>query len=70
MIEVSVIELNNDVLKVDGNFAILWSGSLSQTVERSGRTLLGSAASGEGLVNTFRGTGVVWLATTLAAPSI
>jgi uncharacterized protein (AIM24 family) len=70
MVEISVIELNNDTLKVDGNFAVLWSGTLQQTVGRSGKTLIGSAASGEGLVNIFKGTGVVWLATTLAAPSI
>lgn len=60
--ELVEIELQNDVLKVDGNFAIAWSGSLDFTVERSGKTLLGSAASGEGLVNVYRGTGKVLLA--------
>lgn len=60
--ELVEIELVNDVLKVDGNFAICWSGSLSFTVERSGKSLIGSAASGEGLVNVYRGTGKVWLA--------
>ena len=42
------IILENDVLKIDGNFAIAWSGSLEFTVERSGKSLIGSAASGEG----------------------
>ena len=56
------MELNDDVLKVDGNFAIAWSGSLNFTVERSGKSLVGSAASGEGLVNVYRGTGRVLLA--------
>lgn len=60
--ELIEVELINDVLKVDGNFAIAWSGSLDFTVERSGKTLLGSAASGEGLVNVYRGTGKVLLA--------
>ena len=60
--ELIEINLENDVLKVDGNFAIAWSGSLSFTVERSGKTLIGSAASGEGLVNVYRGTGKVLLA--------
>lgn len=60
--ELIEIELNNDVLKVDGNMAIAWSGSLEFTVERSGKTLIGSAASGEGLVNVYRGTGRVLLA--------
>ena len=60
--ELIEVDLQNDVLKVDGNFAIAWSGSLNFTVERSGKSLIGSAASGEGLVNVYRGTGRVWLA--------
>ena len=60
--ELVEITLNNDVLKMDGNFAIAWSGSLEFTVERSGKSLIGSAASGEGLVNVYRGTGKVLLA--------
>ena len=60
--ELIEVVLQNDVLKVDGNFAIAWSGSLDFTVERSGKSLIGSAASGEGLVNVYRGTGKVWLA--------
>lgn len=63
--EIDKIQLNNDVLKVDGNFSILRSGSLQFTVERSAKTLVGSAVSGEGLVNVYRGTGDVWLAPTL-----
>jgi len=60
--ELVEIVLHNDVLKIDGNMAIAWSGSLDFTVERSGKSLIGSAASGEGLVNVYRGTGKVWLA--------
>ena len=60
--ELVEVTLDKDVLKVDGNFAIAWSGSLEFTVERSGKSLLGSAASGEGLVNVYRGTGKVLLA--------
>jgi uncharacterized protein (AIM24 family) len=59
--ELVEIVLENDVLKVDGNMAIAWSGSLDFTVERSGKSLIGSAASGEGLVNVYRGTGKVLL---------
>ena len=44
------------------NFVIAWSGSLNFTVERSGKSLIGSAASGEGLVNVYRGTGKVLMA--------
>lgn len=63
--ELIEITLDNDVLKVDGNMAIAWSGSLDFTVERSGKSLIGSAASGEGLVNVYRGTGKVLLAPVL-----
>ena len=60
--ELIEVTLNNDVLKIDGNMAIAWSGTLDFTVERSGKTLIGSAASGEGLVNVYRGSGKVLLA--------
>lgn len=63
--EIDIIELNNDVLRVDGNFAVLRTASLQFTVERSAKSLLGSAVSGEGLVNVYRGTGSVWLAPTI-----
>lgn len=63
--EIDVVELNNETLKVDGNFAVLRSGNISFTVERSAKTLVGSAVSGEGLVNVYRGTGSVWLAPTI-----
>ncbi len=59
--ELIEITLQDDVLKIDGNLAIAWSGSLEFTVERSGKSLIGSAASGEGLVNVYRGTGKVWM---------
>lgn len=63
--ELIEIELTNDVLKIDGNLAIAWSGSLEFKVERSGKSLIGSAASGEGLVNVYRGTGRVLMAPVL-----
>ena len=65
MDEIDIIDLNNDTLKVDGNFAVLRSSNLEFTVERSAKTLIGSAVSGEGLVNVYRGTGQVWLAPTI-----
>lgn len=60
--ELVVVELKDDVLKVDGSFAIAWTNTLNFTVERTTSTLVGSAASGEGLVNVYRGTGKVILA--------
>lgn len=60
--ELIEITLQDDVLKIDGNMAVAWSDSLDFTVERSGKSLIGSAASGEGLVNVYRGSGKVLMA--------
>ena len=57
--ELIEVELDNDQIKIDGNMAIAWSGSLNFTVEKSTRSLIGSAVAGEGFVNVFRGTGKV-----------
>ena len=60
--ELIEVTLQNDVLKIDGPMAVMWSGSLDFTIERTTNTLSGSAASGEGLVNVYRGTGKVLMA--------
>ena len=65
MDELITVSLQDDCLKVDGNMAIAWSGSLNFTVEKSTKSLLGSAVSGEGFVNVFRGTGTVLMAPTI-----
>lgn len=59
MEELIMFELDNDEIKIDGNMAIAWSNSLQFTVERSSKSLVGSAVSGEGLVNVFRGSGKI-----------
>ena len=53
--ELIVIDLENDEIKIDGDMAVWF------TVEKSTKTLLGSAISGEGLVNVYRGTGRVMM---------
>lgn len=60
--ELLVFDLQNDVLKIDGSMAIAWSNSLAFTVEKTTKSLIGSAASGEGFVNVYRGTGKVLVA--------
>ena len=62
--EILRCKLFRDVLKIDGNFAILRSGNIEFTVEKSGTTLIGTALNGEGLLNVYRGTGEVWLVPT------
>lgn len=60
--ELIIIELVNDTVSIDGPMAIAWTSNLELTVERSGKSLVGSAVSGEGLVNVYRGTGKILMA--------
>ena len=62
--ELIMFNLQDDEVKIDGNMAIAWSGSLNFTVEKSSKSLIGSAVSGEGLVNVYRGTGSILMAPT------
>ena len=45
--------------------AIAWSSTLEFKVEKSSKSLVGSAVSGEGFVNVYRGTGKVLVAPTV-----
>jgi uncharacterized protein (AIM24 family) len=60
--ELIIIELENDTVSIDGPMAIAWTSSLELTVERSAKSFIGSAVSGEGLVNVYRGTGKILMA--------
>jgi uncharacterized protein (AIM24 family) len=64
MTEILKYNLDNERLQVDGNFALLRSDSVKFSVERSGKGIAGKLTSGEGLLQTFEGTGTVWLAPT------
>lgn len=63
--ELIKVKLDNDCIKIDGNMAIAWSSSLDFTVEKSTKSLLGSLASGEGIVNVYRGTGTILISPTM-----
>lgn len=62
--EIFKCKLNNDILKVDGNFALLRTGNIEFTVEKSSKSLVGTSVGGEGFLNVYSGTGEVWLAPT------
>lgn len=64
--EIFKCKLNKDVLKVDGNFAILRTGDIEFTVEKASKSIVGTATSGEGFLNVYRGTGEVWLVPTVS----
>lgn len=62
--------LDNDCVKIDGNMAIAWSSSLQFTVETLTGNAFGSAASGEGFVNVYRGSGKILMAPTMAGTTM
>ncbi len=62
--ELEVINLNNDRVQVDGNFALIRSGNIRFSTTTSSKGIIGTLTSGEGLLNTFEGVGTVYLAPT------
>jgi uncharacterized protein (AIM24 family) len=62
--ELQKIQLNGDKLSVDGNFALLRSEGVEFRAEKSSKSWVATSVSGEGLLQTFSGTGSVWIAPT------
>jgi uncharacterized protein (AIM24 family) len=62
--EITIVELNDEKLSVDGNFALMRTGGVNFKAEKSSKSWMSTAVSGEGLLQTFSGTGKVWLAPT------
>jgi len=60
--ELFIMDIRDDIVRIDGNMAVAWSSSLDFTVEKTTSTLIGSFASGEGFVNVYKGTGKVLMA--------
>jgi uncharacterized protein (AIM24 family) len=59
---VEVLQLTNDKLVVDGKYVLARESSVNYSVQRSAKSLLGSVTSGEGVVRTYEGTGMVLMA--------
>lgn len=59
---VEVLELNNGKLVVDGSFAVARSSSIDLKVTKATKGIFSTIISGEGLLNTFTGTGKVLIA--------
>ncbi|MEE4286101.1 MAG: AIM24 family protein [Mariniphaga sp.] len=57
-----VIEMVNDKLVVDGRFAVARTSGIELKVTKATRGIFSTVISGEGLVNTFTGTGKVLIA--------
>ena len=60
--ELMEITLENSVARIDGSYAVAWSGSLDFTVEKVNDSIVSSIGTGEGLVNVYRGTGKILVA--------
>lgn len=68
--ELIELVMQDDVVKIDGNMAVAWSNTLQFTVEKSSKSLIGSAVSGEGFVNVYRGSGRILMAPTVAGTTM
>lgn len=64
MDEIQQIEINNNKLSVDGNFALLRTAGVHFSVQKSSKSWVATSVSGEGLLQTFTGEGQVWIAPT------
>jgi uncharacterized protein (AIM24 family) len=62
--EIVELALSEETLQVDGSFALLRTSGVQFTVEKASNSLMGAMTSGEGFLQTFRGTGKVWIAPT------
>jgi uncharacterized protein (AIM24 family) len=62
--EIVELTLQEETLQVDGSFALLRSGEVRFSVEKASNSVMGAITSGEGLLQTFRGSGRVWVAPT------
>jgi uncharacterized protein (AIM24 family) len=62
--EIHEVTLNKSKLSVDGNFALMRTGGVTFSVEKSSKSWVSTSVSGEGLLQTFKGTGTVWVAPT------
>jgi uncharacterized protein (AIM24 family) len=62
--EITRYELVGEKLSVDGNFALMRSENIVFRAERSSKSWISTSVSGEGLLQTFEGTGYVWVAPT------
>ncbi len=62
--EVKKFDLDGDKLSVDGNFSLMRTDDIEFKAEKSSKSWLASSVSGEGALQTFSGTGSVWVAPT------
>lgn len=62
--EIIRYQLTGDKLSVDGNFALMRSEQINFRAEKSSKSWVATSVSGERLLQTFEGSGYVWIAPT------
>lgn len=62
--ELMRIELNDEKLWLDGNFALVRSHDIEFRAEKSSKSIASTLVSGELILQTFKGVGSVWIAPT------
>lgn len=62
--EIQEFTLNDSKLSVDGNFALMRTSGVTFRAEKSSKSWVATSVSGEGLLQTFTGSGKVWIAPT------
>lgn len=65
--EIEIHTLQNDELRVDGDLILLFSSGLHFNIERFDRGWNSTRRSGEGMIYSLTGSGVVWLTPTAQA---
>jgi uncharacterized protein (AIM24 family) len=57
--KIMVVKIKDEELRVDGSFVMAFWGDIEFTAQKASPGLLSSAASGEGMVNSYKGTGTI-----------
>ncbi len=65
--EIEIHTLSNDEMRVDGDLILLFSSSLNFNIEKFDRGWFSTYRSGEGMIYSLTGSGVVWLTPTAQA---
>jgi uncharacterized protein (AIM24 family) len=65
--EIEIHTLNNDEMRVDGDLILLFSSTLRFNIEKFDRGWMSTFRSGEGMIYSLTGSGVVWLTPTAQA---
>lgn len=62
--EIQKFEIKDSKVSVDGNFTLMRSAGITFRAEKSSKSWVATSVSGEGLLQTFSGSGNVWVAPT------